>query len=94
MTDIIQGKAREVRLSYAKLVGERVSTERKRRGWSREDLASRAKMTLKTVANVETGRHFPQVDTLAKIAVAFDWSPEDLLGGPKKAKRTFPKRAA
>jgi DNA-binding XRE family transcriptional regulator len=51
-------------------VGDKVRGLRKERGWLQQDLADRAGVSMQTVSNLETGRHVPEMATLAKIAAA------------------------
>jgi transcriptional regulator with XRE-family HTH domain len=51
-------------------VGDKVRDLRKERGWSQQELAGRAGISMQTVSNLETGRHVPGIATLSKIAGA------------------------
>jgi transcriptional regulator with XRE-family HTH domain len=51
---------------------------REERGLSREDLASRARVSLYTIRNVELRRHRPHRATVAMLAHALGVAPEDL----------------
>jgi len=61
------------------LVGDKVRGLRKGRGWSQQELADRAGISMQTVSNLETGRHVPGMATLSKIAGALGVSLPDLL---------------
>ena len=50
----------------------RLSEERKRRGWSRAELARRANLNAGTVGLIESGRFKPYPGQLAKLARALD----------------------
>jgi transcriptional regulator with XRE-family HTH domain len=60
-------------------VGDKVRGSRKRRGWSQQELADRAGISMQTVSNLETGRHVPGIATLSKIGGALGVSLPDLL---------------
>jgi transcriptional regulator with XRE-family HTH domain len=60
-------------------VGNKVRDLRKGRGWSQQELADRAGISMQTVSNLETGRHLPGMATLSKIAGALGISLPDLL---------------
>jgi transcriptional regulator with XRE-family HTH domain len=60
-------------------VGNKVRDLRKGRGWSQQELADRAGISMQTVSNLETGRHVPGMATLSKIAGALGVSLPDLL---------------
>ena len=60
-------------------VGDKVRDLRKGRGWSQQELADRAAISMQTVSNLETGRHVPGIATLLKIAGALGVPLTDLL---------------
>jgi transcriptional regulator with XRE-family HTH domain len=60
-------------------VGDKVRDLRKERGWSQQELADRAGISMQTVSNLETGRHVPEIATLSKIAGALGVPLPDLL---------------
>jgi len=51
-------------------IAMRIKALRTKRGWSQEELASRAGITRGYLARVETGRHEPTLTTLGKLAKA------------------------
>jgi transcriptional regulator with XRE-family HTH domain len=60
-------------------VGDKVRDLRKERGWSQQELADRAGISMQTVSNLETGRHVPGIATLSKIAGALGVGLGELL---------------
>jgi transcriptional regulator with XRE-family HTH domain len=54
----------------------RLTNERKRRGWTRAELARRANMNATTVSLIETGRLRPYPGQLAKLAHALGVAEE------------------
>ena len=50
-----------------------LSIERRRRGWSRAELARRAEMNAATVGLIESKRFRPYESQLRKLAGALDW---------------------
>ena len=60
-------------------VGDKVRDLRKERGWSQQELADQAGISMQTVSNLETGRHVPGIATLSKIAGALGVPLSDLL---------------
>jgi transcriptional regulator with XRE-family HTH domain len=60
-------------------VGDKVRDMRKGRGWSQQELADQAGISMQTVSNLETGRHVPGIATLSKIAGALGVPLPDLL---------------
>ena len=49
---------------------EYIRTERKKLGFTQEELADRAKVSCNTIGNIETGVFSPKIDTFFKIAKA------------------------
>ena len=52
-------------------LGEKVARERKRRGMTQEELASKVKVQTATISNIERGETDTSVYTVHKIADAF-----------------------
>ena len=50
-----------------------LSVERRRRGWSRAELARRSAMNACTVGLIESKRFHPYDSQLKKLAAALDW---------------------
>ena len=50
-----------------------LTEERKKRGWSRAELARRAKMNAATVGLIESERFIPYASQLEKLARALRW---------------------
>ena len=50
----------------------RLTIERNRRGWSRAELARRARLNANTVCQIEAGRWVPYHAQLIKLASALD----------------------
>jgi transcriptional regulator with XRE-family HTH domain len=63
----------------------RLAQTRRRRQWTREDLAHAAQLTYGTIARLEQGRNKPDGPTLEKLAVALQVSTDYLLGLPRRA---------
>ena len=62
----------------------RLTNERTRRGWSRAELARRAGMNATTVSLIESGRFYPYLSQLKKLARALgvpDSEAYTLVGG-------------
>ena len=60
------------------LVGERIRNLRKERGWSQEELGEKADLHHTYVGAIERGEKNASIDTLEKIAVAFNIEILDL----------------
>lgn len=62
----------------AKLIGGRIRNLRKEKGWSQEELAHRANIGASYMGAIERGEISTTVDSLEKIACAFEITFEDL----------------
>lgn len=60
-------------------VARRIRAERERLGWSIAELARRAEMAAPNVHRVETGKHVPSMQTVARLAAALGVPLERLL---------------
>ena len=74
-------RLRLVMAEYQERVGARIKTERRRHGWSQNELASRipGKTDGATVGRWERGKVFPRPNTLDAIAQALEVDPAVLL---------------
>jgi len=59
-------------------LGKRISTLRKQKKMSQEELAERCEKMVNTISNVERGLSNPRLETLVAIAQALDVSMADL----------------
>jgi transcriptional regulator with XRE-family HTH domain len=66
-----------VRKEYVTL-GEHVRAARRARGWTREELAVRARVSVSTVGRIERGDHQPRAAIVIAIALALGLTPEEL----------------
>jgi XRE family transcriptional regulator, regulator of sulfur utilization len=60
-------------------IGEAVRAERKRLGWSQEELADQAGLSRAYVTELESGGRTPNLDTLSRLAHAFGMKTSKLL---------------
>ena len=56
---------------------KKLQQEREARGWSRSELARRARMANSTVGAIESGRLVPYQSQLEKLSKALDWAGDD-----------------
>jgi transcriptional regulator with XRE-family HTH domain len=61
-------------------LGERLQLLRKNRNLSQKELAVHLKYTVSTISNYESDTHFPDLNTLCKLADYYDVSTDYLLG--------------
>lgn len=59
-------------------IGLKIKLERAKRNWSQEKLAEISDMSKTFIGDVERGKSSPTIETLAKIAKAFDIELHDL----------------
>lgn len=64
-----------------KSFGKRVAQVRKNRGVTQQELSERLNMSVVTVAYIETGKRFPRLGTLQKIASSLRVDISDLFKG-------------
>jgi transcriptional regulator with XRE-family HTH domain len=62
--------------------GRRAARLRKSKGWSQEDLAHHADVSVKTISRFEAGRHEGRRNTVKQIAAALEVTQAELLGEP------------
>lgn len=60
-------------------IAQRVRTQREERGWSVAELARRADMAAPNLHRVESGKHVPSMQTVARLAAALGVPMERLL---------------
>jgi len=53
---------------------KRLQQEREARGWSKSELARRARMANSTIGAIEAGRLIPYESQLEKLSKALDWT--------------------
>lgn len=68
--------------NYRRETGLRVVQLREQHGWTQEDLAHAAEVSVKTVSRLENGRHDGRRSTVERIAKALGVDEATLLGKP------------
>lgn len=71
-----------------KLLGVRIKEIRKTRGLSQEQLSGKIDIDPKHLSRIESGRSFPSLDTLEKLANALQVEVKDFFEFAHKAKNT------
>jgi transcriptional regulator with XRE-family HTH domain len=71
-------------------VGQRLRSERERRGLSLRELARRLEISPSALSQIETGRSRPSVGTLYAIVSELDMSLDELFGSPRAATAAAP----
>jgi transcriptional regulator with XRE-family HTH domain len=63
--------------------GSDIKAARERLGWTQVELARRARINRRTVANIESGRHAPHPNTLKSIKRAFETAERHFIPASK-----------
>ena len=81
------------------ILADKITEERKRNGWSQEELADRIGVSRQTLSKYETGESLPDIEKSQALAEVFGVSLDDLvkykkedhmgLGVPPKGKHIF-----
>ena len=75
-------------IDYA-LLGKRLASIRKKRGWTQERLAEKTNLANNYISNIENNRSIPSLETLVKLCEALGVTPNDLLLGSSQASDTY-----
>lgn len=62
---------------FGKILGERIRSIRRRKGYSQEELGFRASCSTSFISDIERGEKSPTIETLHKITDALDVSLEE-----------------
>ena len=62
-----------------KELAQRIKELRTRKGYSQEELSEKAGLSLRTVQRIENGETEPRGDSLKRLAMAFDVSPDEII---------------
>jgi transcriptional regulator with XRE-family HTH domain len=69
-------------MDLARILGDNVRAERKRRGWSQEVLANEIEMKRSYVSDLERGCRNPSIKAIARLATALEVDAWVLLRPP------------
>ncbi len=62
-----------------KELAQRIKELRNRKGFSQEELSEKTGLSLRTVQRIENGETEPRGDSLKRLALAFDVSPDEII---------------
>jgi len=62
-----------------KELAQKIKTLRYRKGLSQEDLSEKTGLSLRTIQRIENGETEPRGDSLKRLALAFDVSPDEIV---------------
>jgi transcriptional regulator with XRE-family HTH domain len=68
---------------HLKAFGRKIADLRHKRGFTQEQLADKANLTLRTIASIEQGKRWARLSTLHKLAKALGVNTDELLKGLK-----------
>jgi len=77
-----------VHIDY-KLIGERISALRRSRKWTQEKLAERSDLSNNYISNIENNHSIPSLETLMKICIALEVTPNQLLLGSSAQEKEY-----
>lgn len=72
-----------------KLIGSRISALRRAKNWTQEKLAEKADLSNNYLSNIENNHSIPSLETLMKLCVALDVTPNDLLMGCSAQEKAY-----
>lgn len=72
-----------------KLIGKRIAALRKERGWTQGKLAEKADLSNNYLSNIENNRSIPSIETLVRLCVALDVTPNDILAGSSREEKNY-----
>ena len=72
--------------------GKAIVKLRKEKGFTQKELADKLNVSDKAVSRWETGKNYPDIETLQQLAVVLDVSVNDLLSGELKLAKKVSKR--
>lgn len=65
-----------------KMLGERIETLRKEKGWTQQQLGDAAEIERSQISRYESGKQIPDFTTVIRLAKALDVSVGSLIAGP------------
>lgn len=75
-----------------KLIGKRIETFRKERGWTQGKLAEKADLSNNYISNIEHNHSIPSIDTLMRVCAALGITPNDILLGSSREEENYMER--
>ena len=70
-------------------INEKIKQYRKKQKWTQKELSEQLKVSDKTISSWETGRTYPDLDSLIELADLFEISLDELIRGDKKMIKTL-----
>jgi len=70
-------------------INEKIKQYRKEQKWTQKELSEKLNVSDKTISSWETGRTYPDLDSLIEVADLFEISLDELIRGDKKMIKTL-----
>lgn len=67
--------------------GEKLKTERNRKGWSQEELADKLYVSRQAVSKWENGQNYPSIEIIIKVSDLFELTIDELLRSDEELTR-------
>jgi len=71
---------------------DKIKSLRKEKNWTQKELAEKLNVSDKTISSWETGRTYPDIDSLIQLADLFDFTLDELIRGDKKMIKNLDKK--
>jgi len=71
---------------------DKIKSLRKEKNWTQKELAEKLNVSDKTISSWETGRTYPDIDSLIQLADLFDLTLDELIRGDKKMIKNLDKK--
>lgn len=66
------------------IFGEKLKTERNKKGWSQEELAEKLFVSRQSVSKWENGQNYPSIEIIIKLSDLFELTIDELLRSDEK----------
>ena len=70
-------------------LAQKIKVLRNRKGYSQEELAEKTGLSLRTIQRIENGETEPRGDSLKRLAIAFDISPDEIIDWTVQEDKNF-----
>ncbi|OXS54237.1 transcriptional regulator [Cohnella sp. CIP 111063] len=70
------------------IFGEKLKTERSKKGWSQEELAAKLYVSRQSVSKWENGQNYPGIEIIIKISDLFEVTIDELLRSDEELTKT------
>ena len=71
------------------LIGNRIHQLRKNKKWTQEKLAEKTDLSNNYISNIENNYSIPSLETLMKLCIALETTPDQILLGTSKEEKSY-----